>query len=330
MGDKFAYSNPVYDGYFADPAVRCFDGIYWAYGTGNGPQSDGREFPILRSEDLAHWTYVGGALVKPDAASMNSGRAAFTAYWAPEVVECNGNFYLYYSAATAEGDTTHRLRVAVADHPAGPFSDAGRVAMPAALAEAFCIDAHPFFDPGEGRWYLFFATDFFDGRVGTGTAAFVLGKDMCSAAGEARTVLRPWADWMIYQRDRRLYGRTWAAWHTLEGPWVWPHEGKYYCFYSGGNWQTAQYGVGCGVAEHPLGPWRDEWNGPGPSVLSGVAGKILGPGHASIAAGPEGREFIVYHAWDLAGRTRRMCIDPLVWTQGGPKCAGATVGEVCS
>jgi GH43 family beta-xylosidase len=108
---------------------------------------------------------------------------------------------------------------------------------------------------------------------------------------------------------------------------VWPHEGKYYCFYSGGNWRTENYGVGCGVADHPLGPYGDAWNGDGPSVLRGVPGQIIGPGHASIAVGPDEKsEFIVYHAWDPGRTARQMCVDPLIWTSKGPRCAGPTRG----
>ena len=44
------YTNPVYDGYFADPHVLRTRGIYYAYGTGHGPERDGRQFPVLRSK----------------------------------------------------------------------------------------------------------------------------------------------------------------------------------------------------------------------------------------------------------------------------------------
>ena len=318
------YSNPVYDGYFADPAVIQSNGVYWAYGTGHGPEADGRQFPILRSPDLVNWTYVGGAL----APLPDEDGHPFTAYWAPEVAERDGKFYLYYSAATDGRDETHRLRVAIADRPEGPFQDAGKIAMPEPFADAFCIDANPFRDPKDGKWYLFFATDFFEGRVGTGTAGFALADDMRTPIGKAVTVLRAAADWTIYERNRPLYGKTWDAWHTVEGPYVWPHTDadgrlRYYCFYSGGNWQTPAYGVAYGVADQPLGPYRDDWSKEGPVVLRGVEGKVIGPGHNSITVAPDGKtEFIVYHAWDAARTARKIRIDPLVWTKDGPRCAG--------
>ncbi len=220
----------------------------------------------------------------------------------------------------------HRLRVARADHPAGPFRDVGKLLLP---DEGFTIDAHPFRDPADGQWYLFFCKDFFDGRVGTGTAVVPLQDDMVTPAGKPRVVLRASADWHIHARNRTIYGRAWDAWHTVEGAFVLKHGSQYFCLYSGGAWHTENYGVGFGVADHPLGPWRDEWSHDGPSVLRGVPGQVLGPGHNSVVAGPDDETlFIAYHAWDKVQTARRLCIDPLVWEQHPdgprPRCAGPT------
>ncbi len=191
--------------------------------------------------------------------------------------------------------------------------------------EGFTIDAHPFRDPQDGRWYLFFAKDFFDERVGTGTAVVPLADTMIETAGPVTTVLRASADWQIYERNRTIYNQQWAAWHTVEGPFVRWHEGLYYCFYSGGAWHSTEYGVSYGVAEQVTGPYRDAWSTQGPAVLRTIPDQVLGPGHNSIITGPDGRTpFLVYHAWDQQRTARRMCIDPLTWTAEGPRCAGPT------
>jgi beta-xylosidase len=306
------YQNPVWPGTFADPFVLRHDGHYYAYGTG-GRSADGRVFPLLHSTDLVHWEALGGALTP--LAGQEQG-----AYWAPEVAAREDRFYLYYSVADPSGDETHRLRVAVAETPAGPFTDAGAI-LP---DEGFTIDAHPVQDPADGRWYLFFAKDFFDERAGTALAAAPLADDMISLAGPPVTILRASADWQIYERDRELYGRHFAAWHTLEGAFVRRGpDGRYYCLYSGGNWQTSDYGVGYAVADHILGPYTEPESGP--VVLRGVPEHVLGPGHNSVVLGPdEQTEFIVYHAWDTARTARRLCIDPLAWTPSGPRCLGPT------
>ena len=315
------YKNPVWAGYFADPFVLRWRGEYFAYGTRETrePATDAGAciFAVLHSRDLVRWERVGAALIPP------AGQAD-DLFWAPEVAERDGEFFLYYSSAPAGRDELHRLHVATSRDPRGPFVDAGTV-LPE--NEGFCIDANPFCDPRDGRWYLFFAKDFFEERTGTGLAVVPLAEDLRRAAGPSRPMLRANADWQIYERNRPLYGRTWPAWHTVEGPCVVAHEGRYYCFYSGGNWQTHDYGVSYAVAGHPLGPWQHAPEA-GPILLRQRAGEVLGPGHNSFAVGPDGRtEFLVYHAWDPARTARRMCIDPLVWTENGPRCRGPSTSE---
>lgn len=310
------YTNPVFSGYFADPFVLKHGDTYYAYGTGSNAgdasSPDRRMFPVLSSLDLVHWKAVGWALVPP-----HGGQA----FWAPEVAERDGRFYLFYSMSTGRhADETHRLRVAVADDPAGPFVDTGALLLP---DEGFTIDAHPFRDPRDGRWYLFFAKDFFDDRPGTALAVAPLADNMVSVAGPVTTVLRASGDWQVFERDRTLYGRKWPAWHTLEGPFVRFHDGQYFCFYSGGAWMGSGYGVAVAVADTVLGPYAEPVAGP--CVLRGVPGHVVGPGHNSVVLGPDGAtDFLVYHAWDAAHTGRRMCVDPLLWTPRGPRCAGPT------
>ncbi len=317
---SFAYQNPIWPGYLADPFILRHEGVYYAYGTGssggNVPAGTG-VFPLLRSPNLVDWEDLGGVLQRP-----NDG--VDRAYWAPEVAERGGQFFLYYSRAPAGQDERHRLRVAVAGSPTGPFVDQGEV-LPA--DEGFSIDAHPFRDPRDQRWYLFFARDYFDERVGTGIAVAPLADSMTRTDGPSRPVLRADNDWQIYQRNRQIYGREWTAWHTVEGPSVVYHDDRYWCFYSGGNWQTRDYGVSYGVADHPLGPWRHA-DAPHSRVLQERPGEVLGPGHNSVTTTPDGRTpLIVYHAWDPAATARRICIDPLVWTKDGPRCAGPSTGR---
>lgn len=303
------YQNPVYAGYFADPAVCKFNGVYYAYGTGDC--KDGREFMVLRSHDLVHWESLGGSLIKLDDPKK-------VAYWAPEVAERDGRYFMYYSSGGNAGEG-HQVRVAVAEQPEGPFKDAGKVLLP---DEPFSIDAHPFRDPKSGKWYLFFAKDFFDGRAGTGTAVVELGDDMMSVKGPAHTVVRASADWQIFERNRKWYGKTWEAWHTVEGPYVVYHDGKYFLLYSGGRWEGPNYGLGYAVSDNVTGPYRDIDNANGPSVLHGTA-TLNGPGHNSVVEGPDGKTlFVVYHAWDPQYTARRMCIDPLIWVDGKPRCDG--------
>jgi GH43 family beta-xylosidase len=216
--------------------------------------------------------------------------------------------------------------VAVSELPQGPFVDSGKELLPGV---GFTIDASPFRDPVSGKWFLYFAQDFMDDSPhGTGLAVIRLSDDLLSAAGEPKVVLRASCDWQVYERNRNYKGKVWEAWHCVEGPFVVHHADKYWCLYSGGAWHTENYGVGFAVADSPLGPWKDDRAVHGPTVLRGVKEKVIGPGHNSVVMGPDGKTmYIVYHAWDAGHSARRMCVDPLIWSEEGPRCDGPSFGE---
>jgi len=306
------YTNPVHDGYLGDPFVLKYNGEYYAYGT--APLGE-VSVPVLHSRDLVNWRRLGTALALRDE--------AFEALWAPEVAYANGTFYMYYSAGGEEG-RGHQLRVATASHPAGPFEDSGAVLTP---DDPFTIDAHPFCDD-DGRWYLYYCRDFLEpdgeGRVGTGIVVDRL-EGMTRLAGERSTVVRPHADWQLYERQREWYGRVWD-WYTVEGSFVRKHEGRYYCLYSGGAWREPNYGVSYVVADRPEGPFAPEAAGEGPGILRTSPGRVIGPGHASVVPAPDNiHEYLVYHAWDPGHASRQMRIDPLTWGEKGPTSPGPTL-----
>ncbi len=305
-----SYVNPVYPGPFPDPFVLGVGSRYVAYGSDLDPESD-RAVEALESDDLVTWRRVGRVLVRlPDPWAHE--------YWAPEVAERDGSFYMYFS--TGVEDRHHQLRVAVADAPDGPFRDAGRVLTG---DDPFTIDAHPFRDD-DGTWYLYYARDFLDGdRAGT---ALVVDRllDPATLAGERRTILRATADWQIFRRARPMYGGVYD-WHTLEGPALVKRDGRYWLFYSGGAWRETGYGVSYAVADAPLGPFVEPPEArDGPMLLRTVPGHVIGPGHNSVVIGPDGEHWLVYHAWDAEQTARRMCIDRLKWTPDGPRTDGPT------
>ena len=302
------YRNPVHEGYFADPFVLRDGERYVAYGT--GATIGGLVFEVLESPDLATWTSVGGAL-HPVAEEFGAD------YWAPEVAHADGRWWMYYSVGHA--DAGHHLRVAVADEATGPFTDLGIDLTP---DERFAIDPHPFRDV-DGRWYLYFARDVLDAeRVGTQLAVARLDR-MTALVGGTETVLAPSADWQIFERDRPMYGARYD-WHTLEGPTVRRHAGRYHCLYSGGSWQGPGYGVSWASAPGPLGPWTQTG---AERLLRTVPGHVRGPGHNSVVTTPAGTDVLAYHAWDEAGERRQLCIDPLTWTEDGPATPGPTWDE---
>lgn len=285
-GKPETYTNPVYPQSFPDPFVLKFRGEYFAYCTGDA--SDGNLFGILHSKDLVTWAYIGSAM-EPLAS-----RPPF--YWAPEVIYDNGKFYLYYSAGN---EILMEIRVAVSDRPDGGFVDA-TVRL---TKEEFAIDAHVFIDDDRSR-YLFYATDFLEySHIGTGTVVDRM-IDWKTLAGKPRPVSRAKYDWQVYDPARKEKGGV--RWHTVEGPAVLKHKGKYFEMFSGGNWQNMSYGVSFAVTDSMN--FTDEWLqfSDGEKILPivrTIPEKVIGPGHNSIVRGPNNRElYCVYHRWTEAGR----------------------------
>jgi arabinan endo-1,5-alpha-L-arabinosidase len=102
----------------------------------------------------------------------------------------------------------------------------------------------------------------------------------------------------------------WEA-HLIEGVWVARQGGKHYLFYAGNDFSTARYGIGVAVADAPLGPYRKL-----PEPLLRSTAEWWGPGHPSVAEGPDGEPWLFLHAF-FPGRTgynefRALLAAPLV------------------
>jgi hypothetical protein len=85
--------------------------------------------------------------------------------------------------------------------------------------------------------------------------------------------------------------RDWEA-HLIEGVWSVEHGGRYYLFYAGNDFSTPHYGIGGAVADEPLGPYR-KLDAP----LLRSTTRWWGPGHPSVALGPDGRHRLFLHAF---------------------------------
>lgn len=104
-----------------------------------------------------------------------------------------------------------------------------------------------------------------------------LSDDGLSLVGESKVVLKNDLDWEA---------------HLIEGPWLTYQHDRYWLFYAGNDFSTAEYGVGVAVADDPFGPFEKM-----PQPLIRSTAEWEGPGHPSVAPGPDGGPAIFFHAY---------------------------------
>src|SRR5215213_5791949 len=148
------FSNPL-KVQFGDPYVLHTQGTYYMYGTGGADKG----FAAYSSKDLVNWKLEGQVYFHNNKNGWSDPNAGWGgAYWAPEVYEIKGKFYLFYSAQWKVNPTNElenfRIGVAVAGKPTGPFIDMDN--KPVFDPGYPFLDANVFFD-SDGKAYLYYS-----------------------------------------------------------------------------------------------------------------------------------------------------------------------------
>jgi hypothetical protein len=255
----------VYPFDFPDPDVILVGQTYFAYAT----NSVAGNVQIIESTDLTHWTAVGNALPHLPAWA----EPHYT--WAPAVAAIGGTFVLYYAANVA-GSGKECVSVATATQPQGPFVDRSTAPLECQPALGGSIDPASFIDTNSGLYLLWKSggpgsSKIWSEQLDPAGTAF--------AAGATPTVLL-------------VPAQPWEA-GTVEAPDMLTAAGRYYLFFSGNNWDSANYGVGVATCTGPLGPCSDSSARP---ILSSGQG-VAGPGGESVFADTTGAYWIAFHAW---------------------------------
>lgn len=238
----------------ADPFIMLYEGTYYAYGTHS---EDGIE--VYVSDDLKTWRYQGLALNRKDSYGERW-------FWAPEVYEVNGIFYMYYTA-------NEHICVATSNQPTGPFVQKDKQPM---IADEKCIDNSLFIDD-DGTPYLLFD------RMNDGLNIWIaqLEKDLIHIKKET---MHPCIH--VSQSWENVWPRV------NEGGFLMKHKGLYYLTYSANSYESPFYGIGCAVSEKLTGPWEKYVENP----LLQKPGGLVGVGHSAMFTDKEGKLRIVFHA----------------------------------
>jgi xylan 1,4-beta-xylosidase len=290
---RASYTNPVVAGDFPDPSVTRVGRDYWAATTSS---EWGPEYPIFHSRDLVNWQLAGTVFRRPPAWSEGN-------YWAPEISQDRGRFFVYYAAHKKGGPLC--VAVATAARPNGPYTDHG----PLVCQEVGSIDPFPVTDEN-GRRYLLWKEDGNSRSQPTPIWAQALSADGTRLVGERRELIRNDQAWE--KHPTLPYG------NLVEGPSVVRRNGWFYLFYSG-NFCCARecsYALGVARSRKLLGPWEKS---PANPILAGND-EWKCPGHGTVIADERGRYFLLYHSYstrDFVYVGRQALLDEVVFGANG-------------
>jgi xylan 1,4-beta-xylosidase len=293
------YTNPVIAGDYPDPSVIRVGQDYWAMATTGGWAP---HFSIMHSRDLVNWRVVGSVFQKKPAWIKSD-------FWAPEIIEDRGRYFVYYTARRDDGPKktgTLCVAVATAPAPAGPYTDHGAlVCQIKELKNVGSIDAY-FVRDETGVPYLIWKADGNDAEPDQPTAIFAqrLSEDGTKLLGKRQEILRNTAPWEK---------------HVTEGSFIIRRGGWFYHFYSGNACcgRGCDYALGVARSRKLLGPW--EKNPANPILNENERWQC--PGHGSIVTTPDGRDFLLYHAYrkraDAFSIGREALLDEVKWNANG-------------
>ncbi len=224
-----------------DPFVLVHDGRYYLYGT-RGETCWGRAngFDVYVGRDLENWD-------GPIVCFSNDGTFwADRNYWAPEVHEYGGAFYMF---ASFKSETRRRgtaiLRAETPEGPFVPWSDG-----PVTPAGWECLDGTFHLDEA-GRPWMVFCHEWVQAVDGT-ICALPLTRDLRASDGAPQVLFRA-SDvaWGRPQRDSQ--GREGFV---TDGPFVWRlGDGRLACLWA--SFSESGYTQAQAVSENGiLGPWR--------------------------------------------------------------------------
>jgi beta-xylosidase len=291
------YANPVMGSTgCADPGV-VFDGTQYLMSCTSGNAANA--FPIYASTDLVHWTAMGHIL--PVAAKP---AWAVSDYWAPEIHKVGTQWVAYFSARQSNGKLA--IGAASASDPLGPYT--ALTAPLLASATVGLIDAHEITDGTTP--YLVYKED--GNATGNPTPIKIRKLNGSGTAFASATTTT------LITNDQSWEGAV------TEGPFIYPHKGEFFLFYSGNSYANASYAIGVARASTVTGPYT---KAAGPIVVTG--GAWVGPGHNSVVDAPGGDTYVVYHAWKVGmvngtGDKRYPLVDQVQWgADGWPVIYGA-------
>ncbi|MEH6307391.1 glycoside hydrolase family 43 protein [Olivibacter sp. CPCC 100613] len=282
-----AQTNPIFDGWYADPEGIRYGNEYWVFPTYSAPYEEQVLMDAFSSKDLKNWKKHTRII---DTSAVKWAKKAM---WAPAVLMKDKKYYLFFGANDVHEGEIGGIGVAVAEKPEGPYSDLiGKPLINEIVNGAQPIDQFVFKDV-DGSYYMYYG--------GWGHCNIVkLKSDF--------TGLIPFEDGSTF-REVTPEG-------YVEGPFMFVRDGKYYFMWSEGGWTGPDYKVAYAIADSPFGPFKRIG-----TILQQDPAIATGAGHHSVISGKGKDEwYIVYHRRPLgetSAHHRVTCIDRMYFDENG-------------
>lgn len=287
-----------------DPALVVGDDErdWMVFSTGDH-RVDGGAIQVRTSPDGQEWTHVGQAWGPSDEPTWAVEKiTGVENFWAPELFEHDGTWYLYYAASTFGSNySAIGLRTNEAldpENPAQGWVDRGEVWSSDATTYYNAIDPAIIIDEDGQAWMAFGS---FWGGIQLIELEFPSGKP--PAGAEPVT---------IAARGDVL--------NAIEAPALLHRDGWYYLFVSFDSCcrgTDSTYNINVGRAEQVEGPYLDANGEPlldgGGTRLLESDGERIGPGGQSVSG-----NHLAYHYYDASlGGEFQLAIRELGWTEEG-------------
>jgi arabinan endo-1,5-alpha-L-arabinosidase len=265
------------------------------------------------STDFLHWRQGPSVFSTiPDwTRQIDPRRAGY--FWAPEVIQLNGRYLLYY-VVSKWGQRTSAVGLATNPtldprDPAFHWTDRGIVIRSTQQDNFNALDPSILMDT--------------DGRMWMALGSFWTGIKLTEL--DPATGLR--------KAGSPLHALAWAK--EIEAPYVTKHDGRYYLFVNWGlccRGVQSTYEIRVGRASKITGPYLDK-NGVnlmagGGALFLGTEGPRIGPGQTGILR-EGGREWISYHYYDARhSGLASLGLRELNWDAAGWPVAGRNAADV--
>ncbi|MWC00327.1 family 43 glycosylhydrolase [Agromyces sp. MMS17-SY077] len=283
-----------------DPALAQDGDTWFVYSTGSAGVADGN-VQIRSSSDGEHWV-SRGAVWEEQPEWLADAVPGVSNLWAPELIEHDGTWYLYYSASTFG---KNRSVIALAtnttldpDDPRYDWVDRGPVVESASGDDFNAIDPGVAVDDDGTPWLAF-------GSFWSGI----------------RMVRLAWPDGLRADDEEplRLADRGTPP-NAIEAPYLVQHDGDWFLFVSVDaccQGLDSTYSIAVGRADEITGPYLGRDGTPllldGQTTLLAAEGDRIGPGGQSVAGG-----MLALHYYDarLDGAFQ-LALIPLRWDAEG-------------